>query len=61
MSESDIFSSPWRSRRTSTKSPKTALISVVVLAALLLWLSPGGPALALSRCRGTTPPPPGCP
>nr|BAD54403.1 hypothetical protein [Oryza sativa Japonica Group] len=43
MSEFDIFSSPWRSRRTSTKSPKTTLIFVVVLAALLLWLSPANP------------------
>uniref|UniRef100_A0A0E0LN14 Cytochrome P450 n=1 Tax=Oryza punctata TaxID=4537 RepID=A0A0E0LN14_ORYPU len=32
------------------------LISVIVLAAFLLWLSPGGPAWALSRCRR---PPPG--
>jgi hypothetical protein len=61
MSEFDIFSYPWRSRRTSTKSPKTPLIFVIVLAALLLWLSPGGPAWALSRCRATTPPPPSCP
>nr|UPC70100.1 giant embryo [Oryza sativa Japonica Group] len=42
---------------TSAASVFPPLISVVVLAALLLWLSPGGPAWALSRCRGTPPPP----
>ncbi|XP_040382179.1 cytochrome P450 78A5-like [Oryza brachyantha] len=34
------------------------LLSVIVLGAFLLWLSPGGPAWALSRCRR---PPPGQP
>ncbi|KAF0907220.1 hypothetical protein E2562_015727 [Oryza meyeriana var. granulata] len=35
------------------------LISVIILAAFLLWLAPGGPAWALSRCRRPPPGPPG--
>ncbi|KAL6841962.1 hypothetical protein ACP4OV_028474 [Aristida adscensionis] len=43
----------------STTYPFPPLLAALVLAAVLLWLSPGGPAWALSRCR--TPPsgPPG--
>jgi cytochrome P450 family 78 subfamily A len=39
-----------------TTSPLPTLMAVFILAAVLLWLSPGGPAWALSRCRR---PPPG--
>ncbi|KAL6656917.1 hypothetical protein ACP70R_004697 [Stipagrostis hirtigluma subsp. patula] len=34
-----------------TTSPLPPLVAALVLAAVLLWLSPGGPAWALSRCR----------
>ncbi|CAD6223171.1 unnamed protein product [Miscanthus lutarioriparius] len=34
-----------------TTSPLPPLMAVFILAAVLLWLSPGGPAWALSRCR----------
>ncbi|XP_062190321.1 cytochrome P450 78A5-like [Phragmites australis] len=33
-----------------TTSPQTLLLAFLALAAVLLWLSPGGPAWALSRC-----------
>ena len=42
-----------------TTSPLPPLVAALVLAALLLWLSPGGPAWALSRCRRPPSGPPG--
>ncbi|TKW35701.1 hypothetical protein SEVIR_2G392300v4 [Setaria viridis] len=42
-----------------TTSPLPPLLAVFVLAAVLLWLSPGGPAWALSRCRRPPSGPPG--
>ncbi|KAL5198508.1 hypothetical protein ABZP36_002020 [Zizania latifolia] len=43
----------------SATSVLPPLISVILLAVFLLWLSPGGPAWALSRCRRPPPGPPG--
>ncbi|CAN6168719.1 unnamed protein product [Urochloa humidicola] len=42
-----------------TTSPLPPLVAALALAAVLLWLSPGGPAWALSRCRRPPPGPPG--
>ncbi|CAL5061750.1 unnamed protein product [Urochloa decumbens] len=42
-----------------TTSPLPPLVAALVLASFLLWLSPGGPAWALSRCRRPPPGPPG--
>ncbi|CAO1939416.1 unnamed protein product [Urochloa humidicola] len=42
-----------------TTSPLPPLVAAIFLTAVLLWLSPGGPAWALSRCRRPPPGPPG--
>ncbi|RLN33760.1 cytochrome P450 78A5-like [Panicum miliaceum] len=42
-----------------TTSPLPPLLAALVLVAVLLWLSPGGPAWALSRCRRPPSGPPG--
>ncbi|RLM87369.1 cytochrome P450 78A5-like [Panicum miliaceum] len=42
-----------------TTSPLPPFLAALVLVAVLLWLSPGGPAWALSRCRRPPSGPPG--